>query len=60
MQTALELIADRRLIHLNFELCRQGSDGMECVLKTLCETGQRDTNEKPGSMIVELLRAVFT
>lgn len=39
---------------------RQGSDGNECILKLLCETGQRKRNGEPGSMVIELLRSVFT
>lgn len=38
----------------------QGSHGKQCVLRTLCETGQRQEDKEPGSMVVELLRAVFT
>lgn len=43
-----------------FRVCSQGSDGNECILKMLCETGQRKHNEEPESMVIELLRTVFT
>ncbi|XP_031636178.1 uncharacterized protein LOC116349064 [Contarinia nasturtii] len=45
---------------INTFLKTQGSKGDQCVLKMLCETGQRKHNVEPESMVVELLRTVFT
>lgn len=46
---------------LNISLIfRRGHNGHECVLRTLCETGQKAHEKEPGSFVGELLRAVFT
>ncbi|XP_017968475.1 uncharacterized protein LOC108659850 [Drosophila navojoa] len=41
-------------------LDKRGHDGHQCVLRTLCETGQKSHEQEPGSFVGELLRAVFT
>lgn len=33
--------------------------GADCILKALCETGQKRNDEKPGTFLIEILRAVF-
>ncbi|KAM8705713.1 hypothetical protein ACLKA7_010073 [Drosophila subpalustris] len=41
-------------------LNKRGQNGHQCVLRTLCETGQKSGEREPGSFVGELLRAVFT
>ncbi|KAH8414060.1 hypothetical protein KR222_003775 [Zaprionus bogoriensis] len=41
-------------------LDKRGQKGHQCVLRTLCETGQKSQEREPGSFVGELLRAVFT
>ncbi|KAH8359127.1 hypothetical protein KR093_004485, partial [Drosophila rubida] len=41
-------------------LNKRGQNGHQCVLRTLCETGQKSNEREPGSFVGELLRAVFT
>ncbi|XP_033167422.1 uncharacterized protein LOC117145765 [Drosophila mauritiana] len=41
-------------------LDKRGHHGHHCVLRTLCETGQKSTEEEPGTFVGELMRAVFT
>ncbi|TMW48671.1 hypothetical protein DOY81_006260, partial [Sarcophaga bullata] len=38
----------------------RGAHGHHCVLKALCETGQKSHEYKPGSFVGELMRAIFT
>ncbi|KNC21723.1 hypothetical protein FF38_03979 [Lucilia cuprina] len=38
----------------------RGSHGHHCVLRALCETGQKSKEHKPGSFVGELMRAIFT
>lgn len=35
-------------------------NGQDCVLRALCETGQRGHETKPASFVVEIMRAIFT
>lgn len=46
--------------YLIFLFFRRGHNGHQCVLRTLCETGQKSNEHEPGSFAGELLRAVFT
>ncbi|XP_055850489.1 uncharacterized protein LOC129915056 [Episyrphus balteatus] len=39
---------------------KQGKNGTECVLRALCETGNRSHETEPGEVVTEVLRAVFT
>uniref|UniRef100_A0A1A9WLP2 Uncharacterized protein n=1 Tax=Glossina brevipalpis TaxID=37001 RepID=A0A1A9WLP2_9MUSC len=39
---------------------KRGSNGHHCVLRALCETGQKTNEYEPGSFVGELMRAVFT
>lgn len=39
---------------------RQGSNGNDCIRKTMCENGQRTGDAEPGPMVIELLRTIFT
>ncbi|XP_037892074.1 uncharacterized protein LOC119638978 [Glossina fuscipes] len=39
---------------------KRGCNGHHCVLRALCETGQKATEVQPGSFVGELMRAVFT
>ncbi|KAH8294289.1 hypothetical protein KR054_010489 [Drosophila jambulina] len=41
-------------------LDKRGHHGRHCVLRTLCETGQKSKEEEPGTFVGELMRAVFT
>ncbi|XP_065354529.1 uncharacterized protein LOC135948999 [Calliphora vicina] len=41
-------------------LTGRGSHGHHCVLRALCETGQKSHERKPGSFVAELMRAIFT
>ncbi|BFF90381.1 uncharacterized protein DMAD_08917 [Drosophila madeirensis] len=42
-------------------LDKRGHPGFHCVLRTLCETGQKSKQEQePGTFVGELMRAVFT
>ncbi|XP_037732547.1 uncharacterized protein LOC119563291 [Drosophila subpulchrella] len=41
-------------------LDKRGHHGHHCVLRTLCETGQKSGEEEPGTFVGELMRAVFT
>ncbi|XP_017117235.1 uncharacterized protein LOC108139133 [Drosophila elegans] len=41
-------------------LDKRGHHGHHCVLRTLCETGQKSQEEEPGTFVGELMRAVFT
>ncbi|XP_022211665.2 uncharacterized protein LOC111066982 [Drosophila obscura] len=42
-------------------LDKRGHPGYHCVLRTLCETGQKTKQEQePGTFVGELMRAVFT
>ncbi|XP_017083976.2 LOW QUALITY PROTEIN: uncharacterized protein LOC108116549 [Drosophila eugracilis] len=41
-------------------LDKRGHHGHHCVLRTLCETGQKSEEEEPGTFVGELMRAVFT
>ncbi|KAH8385850.1 hypothetical protein KR200_000410 [Drosophila serrata] len=41
-------------------LDKRGHHGRHCVLRTLCETGQKSEEEEPGTFVGELMRAVFT
>ncbi|XP_013110051.2 uncharacterized protein LOC106088888 [Stomoxys calcitrans] len=38
----------------------RGSNGHHCVLRALCETGQKGEEHEPGSFVGELMRALFT
>ncbi|XP_073819315.1 uncharacterized protein [Musca autumnalis] len=38
----------------------RGSNGHHCVLRALCETGQKSHEQQPGSFVGELMRAIFT
>ncbi|XP_005188035.1 uncharacterized protein LOC101901708 [Musca domestica] len=38
----------------------RGSHGHHCVLRALCETGQKSHEKLPGSFVGELMRAIFT
>lgn len=38
---------------------RKGLDGEACLLKTLCETKQKE-NEERGTFVSEIIRAIFT
>ena len=39
---------------------RKGSNGTACVLKTLCEVGQKSSETDPGSFLGEIIRAIFS
>ncbi|XP_062124794.1 uncharacterized protein LOC133837896 [Drosophila sulfurigaster albostrigata] len=41
-------------------LNKRGVNGHQCVLRSLCETGQKSNEREPGSFAGELIRAVFT
>ncbi|KAH8363451.1 hypothetical protein KR084_010494 [Drosophila pseudotakahashii] len=41
-------------------LDKRGHHGHNCVLRTLCETGQKSEEKEPGTFVGELMRAVFT
>ncbi|XP_016952261.1 uncharacterized protein LOC108026073 [Drosophila biarmipes] len=41
-------------------LDKRGHHGHHCVLRTLCETGQKAGEDEPGTFVGELMRAVFT
>ncbi|XP_017020167.1 uncharacterized protein [Drosophila kikkawai] len=41
-------------------LDKRGHHGRHCVLRTLCETGQKSEEKEPGTFVGELMRAVFT
>ncbi|XP_001359129.3 uncharacterized protein [Drosophila pseudoobscura] len=42
-------------------LDKRGHPGYHCVLRTLCETGQKSKqDQEPGTFVGELMRAVFT
>ncbi|XP_068157355.1 uncharacterized protein [Drosophila tropicalis] len=41
-------------------LDKRGSHGQHCVLRALCETGQKSHEQEPGSFAGELMRAIFT
>ncbi|KAH8384032.1 hypothetical protein KR009_011794 [Drosophila setifemur] len=41
-------------------LDKRGHHGHHCVLRTLCETGQKSDEQEPGTFVGELMRAVFT
>ncbi|KAH8346123.1 hypothetical protein KR067_005904 [Drosophila pandora] len=41
-------------------LDKRGHHGYHCVLRTLCETGQKSKEQEPGTFVGELMRAVFT
>lgn len=38
---------------------RHGQNGVECVLKTLCEVGQRASYAPKESFMAEIVRAIF-
>ncbi|XP_075144852.1 uncharacterized protein LOC142219952 [Haematobia irritans] len=38
----------------------RGSNGHHCVLRALCETGQKQGDHEPGSFVGELMRTIFT
>lgn len=38
----------------------RGLDGINCVLRALCETGQRANDHEPGTFLQEIMRAIFT
>lgn len=38
---------------------RYGMNGTACVLKTLCEVGQKRDENEPGSFLTEIIRIVF-
>ncbi|KAM7362307.1 uncharacterized protein ACRADG_013071 [Cochliomyia hominivorax] len=52
----------RHNLYRNIEtyLNGRGSNGHHCVLRALCETGQKSNDSKPGSFVGELMRAIFT
>lgn len=39
---------------------RRGKDGKACVLRALCETGQKNQSHEKGPFLLEILRAVFS
>jgi DM4/DM12 family len=41
-------------------LDRRGKDGKSCVLRALCETGQKNQNGEKAPFLMEILRAVFS
>ncbi|XP_055305020.1 uncharacterized protein LOC129569832 [Sitodiplosis mosellana] len=41
-------------------LFAKGYNGTECVLKTLCEVGQKRHETEPASFLAEIVRAVFS
>lgn len=41
-------------------LFRKKLKGHYCILRALCETGQKSSERKPGSFVGELMRAMFT
>ena len=43
----------------HFNMNRRKLNGAECILKALCETGQRANDEKPGSFLMEIMRSIF-
>lgn len=43
-------------IHSN---CRKGYNGTACVMKTLCEVGEKRHEHEPGSFLAEIVRAIF-
>lgn len=49
-------------MHFNSCICTfsRGSNGHHCVLRALCETGQKSGERKPESFVGELMRAIFT
>ncbi|XP_063709313.1 uncharacterized protein LOC134837850 [Culicoides brevitarsis] len=54
--------ASRQTLYEKIEkfLEAKGLDGMQCVLRALCETGQRSNNHEPGTFLQEIMRAVFS
>lgn len=44
----------------DFILNRRGKDGKACVLRALCETGQKNQEDEKGPFLMEILRAVFS
>jgi hypothetical protein len=44
----------------NYSFHRKNRNGTACVLKSLCETSQKNQNDEKGSFLTEILRAVFS
>lgn len=38
---------------------RHGKNGDECIRRALCETGQKQNENVPGTFVGEIMRAVF-
>lgn len=39
---------------------RKGVNGKACVLKTLCEVGNKRSETEPGSFLGEIIRVIFS
>ncbi|XP_037038698.1 uncharacterized protein LOC119076131 [Bradysia coprophila] len=52
----------RHVIYKKIEkfLNARGVHGSDCLRKALCETSQRQGNEKPGSFVAEIMRVIFS
>ncbi|XP_055852565.1 uncharacterized protein LOC129916573 [Episyrphus balteatus] len=52
----------RQELYLKIEkyLGTHKKNGHECVLKALCETGQKGNEEEPGTFVGEIMRSIFT
>lgn len=46
------------IVTVNFT-CSHGKNGDECIRKALCETGQKQNENVPGTFVGEIMRAVF-
>lgn len=46
-------------VNIAHEIFSKGYNGTECVLKTLCEVGQKRYETEPGSFLAEIVRVVF-
>ncbi|XP_037949761.1 protein kinase 4-like [Teleopsis dalmanni] len=56
-----EHVQSRQILYRKIEKLFQahGHNGTACVLRALCETGQRHFRTEPQTFIMELLRAIF-
>uniref|UniRef100_A0A336M7N1 CSON013180 protein n=1 Tax=Culicoides sonorensis TaxID=179676 RepID=A0A336M7N1_CULSO len=54
--------ASRQTLYEKIEkfLEAKGIDGVQCVLRALCETGQRANKHEPGTFLQEIMRAIFS
>lgn len=50
----------KQKIFFSFARNRRGKDGKGCVLRALCETGQKNQDGEKGPFLLEILRAVFS